>query len=95
MKRTNIEILRSDCITEDGILYEYTLFSSESARVASFKLPLYSITVKMTDNSEVTEGTVNDVFADLGKATLFYELLVKNLATPVDLTYVLEDRISI
>jgi len=95
MKRTNIEILRNDKVTDGGILYEYTLFSSESPRVASFKLPLYSITVKMTMDGEVTEGSVNDVFADLGKATLFYEKLVRNLATPIDLTYILEDRISI
>ena len=95
MKRTNIEILRSDSVNDNGILYEYSLFSSESPRLASFRLPLYSITVKMTADGEVTEGAVNDVFADLGKATLFYEMLVENLATPVDLTYVLEDKITI
>ena len=95
MKRTNIEILRNDKVTDGGILYEYTLLSSESTRVASFKLPLYSVTVKMTMDGKTTEAGVHDVFADLGKATLFYEKIVKNLATPIDLTYILEDKISI
>lgn len=93
MKKTEKEILRNDTCIEDGIIYEYILYATESSRVASFKMPLYSITVKMTKDGELTEGTVSEVFADLGKATLFYEKLLENLATPIDLTYILEDRI--
>lgn len=92
-KEASEQVLRNDVKVEDGIIYEYFLLSGESSRVASFKIPLYSITVKMTKDGETTEGSIVEVFADLGKATVFYEKLVANLATPIDLTYILEDRI--
>ena len=38
-------------------------------------------------------SSVTHFFADAGKAILFYEKLVKNLATPIDLAYIIEDEI--
>lgn len=85
--------LRTESREKDGIGYEYELIMKESARVASFKIPLYSVSVKMTDeNGETTHANTKDVFADPGKALVFYEKLVKNLATPIDLAYILEDE---
>ena len=86
--------LRTDLKEKDGIGYEYELIMTESSRVASFKIPLYSISVKMTaEDGELTAASVSDVFADPGKALVFYEKLVNNLATPIDLPYIVEDEL--
>ena len=94
MTKEAIKIVRCDRRTEEGILYEYTLLSSRSSKVASFQLPLYSIRVKMTKDGESTEKSLDEIFADIGKASVFYEKLVDNLATPIDLPYILEDKIT-
>ena len=39
-------------------------------------------------------GSVRDAFADPGRAILFFEKLVRGLATPIDLPYVLEDSMK-
>lgn len=97
MKRKDKTInttVRSETREKDGIGYEYELIMKESGRVASFKIPLYSVSVKMTnENGEVTEADTDDVFADPGKALVFYEKLVNNLATPIDLAYIIEDEL--
>ena len=49
----------------------------------------------MTKDGEVTRSSVDDVFADVGKALSFYEYVSKNLATPIDLAYALEDKVEI
>ena len=90
------KILKSNKINSDGIEYVYTLLENESDNVASYRLSLYSIRVEMTDiDGKHSYAEVNDVFCDVGKAILFYEMLIKNLATPIDLPYILEDKISI
>ena len=94
MKKETPKIIKCDRRVEDGIVYEYTLSSSRSSKVASFQLPLYSITVKMTRDGEISENSLDEIFADIGKASVFYEKLVKNLATPIDLPYILEDKIT-
>lgn len=90
------KIVRADEIKEGGILYRYTLFVTNSSRVASYGISLYSMRVEMTDkNGGHTETETGDIFADFGKALVFYERLRDNLATPIDLAYVLEDAITI
>ena len=93
-KITN-ETLREDNVSQNGMLYEYRLFKRISLRVASYKIPLYSVSVRLTDGDEVTESALNDMFSDIGKATVFYEQIVKYLVTPIDLPYILEDSVKI
>ncbi len=96
MKRSKIvnTIIRRDFKEEDGNKYTYELFMHEDTKTASYKIPLYSISLHMTDSkgNETTAG-VKDLFADIGKALEFYEKLVRNLATPIDLRYIIEDEI--
>ena len=89
------EIIKDATKIENGIIYRYILSAKKSKKVASFQLPLYSVEVIMTKDGEVTRNSVDDVFADVGKALSFYEYISKNLATPIDLTYALEDKVEI
>ena len=86
--------IRSEEILKDGIIYKYDLIMRESARVASFKLPLYSISVEMQKEGEqISFAETRELFADVGKAIAFYERMVKYLATPIDLPYIVEDEL--
>ncbi|MBE6537464.1 MAG: hypothetical protein E7673_05875 [Ruminococcaceae bacterium] len=89
------EIIKDVTKIDNGIIYRYILSSRSSRKVASFQLPLYSVEVIMTKDGEVTRSSVDDVFADVGKALSFYEYVSKNLATPIDLAYALEDKVEI
>ena len=65
--------IRSDEVTKDAITYKYALVMRESARVASFRLPLYSISVEMRRDGEVisaksvrrliSEGRLNEAIS--------------------------------
>ena len=86
-------VIRANTVVSDGREYKYSLYSTESTRVASYRLPLYSITVALTDSEgRETNATVGDIFSDVGKAISFYDRLVRHLATPIDLAYVFEDE---
>ena len=91
---TKREIIKDVTKTDNGIIYRYVLSSRRSRKVASFQIPLYSIEVTMTKDGEVSRNSLDDVFADVGKALTFFEQISKNLATPIDLTYVFEDKIA-
>lgn len=99
MGKTTKEIEKTVRISEvssGGAHYKYTLMVKESRRVASFRLPLYSVRIEMrTSDGRLTEAQTGDIFADLGKAVVFYERLVDNLATPINLAYILEDAITL
>ena len=91
--KTNEVIIRKDIREQDGYKYSYTLLMHESRATASFGIPLYSIKVEMTTPDGAESSTeVGDVFADAGRAIVFYEKALRNLATPIDLTYLLEDE---
>ena len=93
--RTKESVIRQHRITNEGAEYNYTLIMKESDNVTSYRMPLYSIKIEMTDpDGAQTEAKVSDIFADVGKALVFYERMVSNLATPIDLPYILEDEIS-
>ena len=86
-------VLKSEMREADGALYRYVLIMSESNKVASFKLPLYSIEIEMTDaDGDVTNARTRELFADVGKALSFFKKLVDNLATPLNLPYIVEDE---
>ena len=94
-ERTKDTIIRTDTRCDDGYRYRYELLMKQGEGVATWRIPLYSIRVHMTDpDGDTTVGDVKDVFADPGKALLFYEKILRNLATPIDLIYALEDEIS-
>lgn len=87
--------IRTERREEDGNGYKYELLMRESSRVASYGIPLYSISVEMTQSDgKITNAKTSDVFADAGKAIDFFEKLVNNLVTPIDLPYVVEDEFS-
>ena len=75
------------------IKFTYRLSSTTSRRVASFRLPLYSISVTMIEDGEESYQELKEIFADIGKAITFFDEIVDNLVTPIDLPYILEDRI--
>jgi hypothetical protein len=91
MKNTRHKTLRDVTKEADGISYRYILTESTSLKVASFNLPLYSVSIIMTKCGVTTENTLSDVFADVGKAIVFFEKISEALATPIDLPYLLDD----
>ena len=94
-KRQSVKeiVIKSERVIADGAEYEYTLFVRESARVASYRIPLYSVTVKMTDrDGKETFKEAKDAFSDVGKALVFFERIVEYIATPLNLPYILEDE---
>lgn len=77
----------------DGSHYRYALTVSESNKVASYKLPLYSIEIEMTTpDGKRTYARTRELFADVGKALSFFKKLTDNLATPLNLPYIVEDE---
>lgn len=93
-EKTIAKKIRSEEIFNDGFIYKYDLVMRESARVASFKLPLYSISVEMRRDGElISAAETRELFADIGKAIAFYERMVKYLVTPIDLPYIVEDEL--
>ena len=65
----------------------------ESDKTASFRLPLYSVRVAMTTTDGVKrEAVLNDAFRSPMVALAFFERVVDNLATPIDLPFVYEDE---
>lgn len=88
-------IIKSEVREADGAKYHYSLIMTESNKVASYKLPLYSIEVEMTDSDgKVTSARTKEIFADVGKAIAFFRKLSENLATPLNLLYILEDEMA-
>lgn len=86
-------IIREDERTDGGLSYLYRLAVCENDRHASFRIPLYSVYVNMTDaDGEETSASIKNAFCDAGQALIFYDKVVKNLATPIDLTYIFEDE---
>ncbi len=95
MKGCNKEcsVIRKDERRDDFNLYTYELTVRKGTETASFRIPLYSVRVCMTDIfGKSSEGTLPDAFSDAAKALKFYEKIVKHLATPIDLAYILEDE---
>lgn len=88
-------IIRKEDRTDECNRYTYLLLMKESSNVASYGIPLYSVRVELVDETgRLSSAEIRDVFADAGRAIVFYEKLVRNLATPIDLAYILEDEIS-
>ena len=86
-------VIKREIKEADGALYRYSLIMSESNKVASYKIPLYSIEIEMTDeDGNKTHARTRELFADVGKALSFFKKLADNLATPLNLPYIIEDE---
>ena len=92
--KTKSKIIKTEEKVNQGFFYKYDLIESESQRVCSYRMPLYSIRVELrdTDGNE-SRATTKEIFADFGKAFSFFTRLVKNLVTPIDLPYIVEDEL--
>jgi hypothetical protein len=87
------EIIKEEIREEEGCTLRYRLIKKKSLKVASYLMPLYSIEVALIKDGETSKNTVENIFSDIGKALVFYDQLVDNLASPADLPYIMEDRI--
>ncbi len=86
-------VLRKEERTVDNNSYSYELIMREGSSTACWKVPLYSIRVNMKDESGVYRSAdAKDIFSDQKKAVSFFEKIVRNLATPIDLAYIVEDE---
>lgn len=94
-KRRDVKeiVMKSDTVVFDGSSYTYILSVRESNRVASYRIPLYTVSVEMIDpEGGRTYAEAKDAFSDVGKAIVFYEKIMEHLATPLNLPYILEDE---
>lgn len=87
------KILRKEERATEDSSYSYELIMREGDSTACWGMPLYSIRVNMRDSSGVSRSAdARDIFSDRRKAVSFFEKLVRNLATPIDLAYIVEDE---
>lgn len=90
----NTTLIREEHAKDGEAEYTFILTMRRSDMVASYRMQLYSLTVRMTTNGRQTEATVSDAFSDARRAHRFFDLMLRELVTPIDLPYVLEDMIS-
>jgi hypothetical protein len=89
-------IIRKDERFDGEDRYTYLLTTRESDFVVSFGIRLYSVGVELVRADGTSSfAEIRDVFASLDKANRFLDKLARNLATPIDLPYVLEDEMEI
>jgi hypothetical protein len=82
--KSSKNVLRKDKRIHNGDEYNYSLAISDGNG--------YLISIKMKyDGGKKSEASANAVFTDSEKAIRFYEKLIRNLATPIDLSYILDD----
>ena len=82
--------------SDDFNTYSYELIVRNGDSTASWRMPLYSIKVIMTDaKGNKKSADAKDVFSNFDKAREFFTRIVNNLATPIDLAYILEDEMSV
>ena len=82
--------------SDDFNTYSYELIMRKGDSTACWRMPLYSIKVIMTDaKGNEKSADARDVFSNLDKAREFFKKIVNNLATPIDLAYILEDEMSV
>lgn len=97
MSKSNIldKIIRREERNDEFYAYSYELIMREGNATACFRMPLYSIRINMTDPTGYEKSAdARDIFADKQKAFDFFDRIVDNLATPIDLAYIVEDELS-
>ena len=79
----------------EGYVYTYRLILHSARKYSSFGMPLYSLSVAMRDSSgKSTHAETKEIFSEEIKARRFFDKLVRNLATPIDLAYIIEDEFT-
>ncbi len=92
---TKETLIRREIRNDGNHTYTYDLITKESNKQSSYRISLYSIRITLTDSEGInTEAEITDAFADFGRAVLFYDKLVRNLCTPINLCYILEDEMA-
>lgn len=89
-EKTKNTTIRANVCEKNGTEYVYELIMNESLHVASYRLPLYSVSVKAVRNGTEEAAQTSDVFSDVGKAIAFFDRVVDGHTTPSELAYILE-----
>ena len=90
------EIVRVREIRDEDAEYRYTLLLTRSSKVASLNMQLYSIRIEMVSaDGKRTSAESAELFSDREKASAFLNKLADNLATPINLAYIIEDSFAI
>ena len=88
------KVVRTERREACGCQYTYELIQREGGLTHDWRLSLFSIRISMTDaKGRSSEREARDLFTDRADATEFFERLVRNLATPLNLGYVVEDEL--
>ncbi len=87
----NSSIIREEAANRAGYFFRYSLFE-EKHFMTDTRAVRYSVRIdlKTPDGKESFAITENYCY-DAGRALAFYDLLVRNLATPKNLPYISED----
>ncbi len=94
-EKTKEEVIRRESVSDGENQYTYLLIKRESELVCSFRLSLYSIRVELIRSSgEESHCEISNVFASEAKAERFFDCLVINRATPMNLPYAFEDALE-
>ena len=86
-------IIRSEESIDGSAKYVYRLIGSEAEISSTVKVMLYSIEVEMNRNGSITSYKSGNLFLNKDKAERFFVKLIKNLATPANLPYLIEDSL--
>lgn len=98
--------MTKDDMTTEGMILKKTIFDAGneltyimskniSSSIASFRIPLYSVKIEMKDSEgNFSYYELNNVFANEVKVRCFFDKLVSNLATPMNLPFVFDDELS-
>ena len=86
MKEKKCNVLRETTMAKDGYTYKYTLCYEGAGGI-------YSLKIVMTgEEGETYQSTASVAMSDEWRAIDFYSKLVRNLATPKNLAYCIEDE---
>ena len=74
-------------------IYCYELIERKGETTADWRLTLFSIRITMTDKIGTSRSfEAKNLFSNKREAVEFFDMIVENLATPIDLPYILEDE---
>lgn len=88
-------IIKEDVKTDGKYTLTYRLYENAPRKIGRMSLSLYSIEIESESENSITKSEISEIFSDIGKALTFYNSLVENLATPINLHYILEDCITV
>lgn len=89
------KVIRKEQKFDKGSSYLYELVVRRGDSIANWQVPLYSVRINMVDpNGNNRQADAMDIFSDKTEAEEFFDTIVRNLATPIDLAYILEDEMT-